>query len=139
MNLSQLLLFQCLIAQVVFHSAASSKHTPSIQFSMRHSKENNDTECPSVWYKYNPATEDCQCISFASLACDGEYAHVSNHHTLTYNANKRVITEINTRHKTITGYNTTNGRYYILLPNNISELNQYMCDPLNRKDYMTLC
>ena len=24
----------------------------------------------------------------------------------------------------------------MLLPNNISELSQYMCDPLNRKDYM---
>ena len=136
MNLSQLLLFQCLIAQVVHHSVASSAHTPNAQFSMRHSKENNGTECPSVWYKYNLATEDCQCISFVSLTCDGEYAHVSNHHTLTYNANKRVITEIKMRHKTVTGYNTTNGGYYILLPNNISELNQYMCDPLNRKDYM---
>ena len=119
MNLSQLLLFQCLIVQVVHHSVTLLTHTPSTQFSMRHSKENNGTECPSVWYKYNPATEDCQCISFVSLACDGEYAHVSNHHTLTYDANKRVITEINMRHKTVTGYNTTNEGYYILLPNNI--------------------
>ena len=46
MNLSQLLLFQCLITQVVLHSVASSKHTPSTQGSLGRSKENNGTECP---------------------------------------------------------------------------------------------
>ena len=43
------------------------------------------------------------------------------------------------RHKYLEGYNLTvtkNGAYGILLPNNISELNPYMCGPLNRKDYL---
>ena len=43
------------------------------------------------------------------------------------------------RHKYLEGYNLTvtkDGSYGILLPNNISDLNKYMCGPLNRKDYL---
>ena len=42
------------------------------------------------------------------------------------------------RHQNLQGYNITQGVYHdiMLLPNNLSELNQYMCDPLNRKGYM---
>ena len=138
MNLSQLVLFQCLIAQVVHHTAASSMHNIT-QFPLRHSKvDDNGTECPSVWYKYDLATQDCQCIPLLSLFCDGEYANTDTKHTLTYNANKGVITEVRMRHQNLQGYNITQGVYHniMLLPNNLSELNQYMCDPLNRKGYM---
>ena len=43
------------------------------------------------------------------------------------------------RHKYLKGYNLTvtkDGSHGILLPNNISELNPYMCGPLNSKDYL---
>ncbi len=89
MNLSQLLLFQCLITQVVLHSVASSKHTSSTQGSLGRSKENNGTECQSVWYKYNQATQNCQCIPLTSLVCDGGYAHTDIQHILTYNDDKK--------------------------------------------------
>lgn len=39
--------------------------------------QNNGTVvCPSVWYKYNPTTQDCQCIPLDALTCDGEHAYV---------------------------------------------------------------
>ena len=90
-----------------------------------------------MWYKYNQATQNCQCIPLRSLVCDGEYAHADIQHILTYNDNKNIITEIKMKHQYLGGYNKTDEGYRVLLlPNNISELNQYMCDPLNRKDYM---
>ena len=52
---------------------------------------------------------------------------------------RRIISSIKMRHKYLEGYNLTvtkDGSYGILLPNNISELNPYMCGPLNRKDYL---
>ena len=138
-KLSQLLFLQCLIARV-HHVVSTSTSVPIAQFSFtRHSKESNvpGIECPSVWYKYNPITQDCQCIPLESLTCDGEYAYYADiSHILTYNANKRVVTEMKMKHQYLTGYNAMDGRHYVLLPNNISELNQYMCGPLNRKDFM---
>ena len=90
-----------------------------------------------MWYKYNQTAQDCQCIQLTSLTCDGEHAYYADiHHILTYNANKRVITEIKMRHQYLRGYSTTDQGFYVSLPSNISELNHYMCDPLNRKDYM---
>ena len=97
---------------------------------------NNGTVCPSVWYKYNPTTHDCQCIALSSLFCDGEHAYADVRHIFTYDSDKGMISKFRMRHKYLKGYNytvTTNG---ILLPNNISELNRYMCGPLNREDYM---
>ena len=98
--------------------------------------QNNSTKCPSVWYKYNSATQDCQCIPLKSLTCDGEHVYADIHRMLTYNADKGVITDFKLRHKHLQGYNTTDEGLYILLPNNVSELNHYMCGPLNRKGYM---
>ena len=99
----------------------------------------NSTECPSVWFEYNQATQDCQCIGPLFLNCQGEIVYADTRHILTYDSNKEVISAIKMRHKYLEGYNLTatkDGSYGILLPNNISELNPYMCDPLNRKNYM---
>ena len=139
MNLSGLL-FQCLIAQV--HHTRSvlspSTSTPGTQnpFTLRYSEETNSStgpsiECPSVWYKYNSTTQGYQCIPLSSsLICDGERAYANIHHIVTYNADEGVITEVKMRYSYLRGYNTTYEGSYILLPNNVSELNRYMCDPL---------
>ena len=109
--------------------ASSSKDNQTLS-------QNSGTECPSVWYRYNQTAQDCQCIALTPLTCDGEHAYADIRHILTYNANKRIISKIKMRHEHLRGYNTTDGGFNVLLPNNISELNHYMCGPLNRKDYM---
>ena len=145
MKPSQLqLLFQCLIAQVHLTAVTPSTSTPGthdqISFALKQNKRlttNSGIECPSVWYKYNSTTQDCQCIPLSSsLICDGEYAYADISHIVTYNANKGIITEVKMRHSYLRGYNTTQEGSYILLPDSVSELNRYMCDPLNRRDYM---
>ena len=60
-------------------------------------------------------------------------------HILTCDSTRRIISAVKIRHKYLEGYNLTvtkDGSYGILLPNNISKLNPYMCGPLNRKDYL---
>ena len=76
--------------------------------------------------KFNQTTQDCQCIPLPGLTCGSEYAHTNPHHTLTYNAKKKIISEVTMGYKYLEGYNLTkNGSHNILLPNDISELNQY--------------
>ena len=92
MILLQLLLLQYIVAYHDHTVALSAVHT-QLKSSFSHSKF-NDTECPSVWYKFNQTTRDCQCIPLKGLTCDGEHAYSYTHYFLTYNsANKRVYSQ----------------------------------------------
>ena len=98
------------------------------------SQHYNHTECP-MWFNYSSATSDCQCFPFWSLRCDGKFASVDLGQILTYNSHKQLISTTTIRRGYLGGYNMTKTGY-ILLPDDISELNQYMCGPLNRRDYL---
>ena len=136
MILLQLVLFQFIVA-LMYHAAALSVHAQYSQPDSRSLSHRNNTECPSVWYKFNQTTQDCQCIPLPGLHCDSEYASINPRHTLTYNDKKKIISEVTMGYKYLEGYNLTKEGYHnILLPNDISELNQYMCGPLNRRHYM---
>ena len=104
-------------------------------------QNSSDHECPSVWSEYNQVTHDCQCIQHIGLLdCKGENVYASTRHILTYDSTKGIISAVRVRYiKYLEGYNLTmikDGTIGILLPNNISELNPYMCGPLNREDYL---
>ena len=113
------------------HAVALSMYT---QFSLRDShalSNQNSTECPSVWFE---VTHECKCIDHLFLNCEGESVYADTNHILTYDSTREIISAVKIRHKYLKGYNLTkNG---ILLPNNITELNAYMCGPLNREDYL---
>ena len=96
----------------------------------------NHTECP-MWFNYSSATNDCQCFQLESLKCDNNYKHASVNPDLilTYNSNKGLISSIKIQHQYLGGYNLTETGC-VLLPDEISELNSYMCGPLNRKGYL---
>ena len=140
----KLLLYQCTII-VLAHSVTVATRSTYTQLFQQDSmgtgqilSHQNHTECPSVWFKYSQTTQDCQCIHFkpVSLICDDEYAYVDSPRILTYNSNKQIISSVKMRHKYLPGYNNMTKEGYTLLPNNISELNGYMCGPLNRKGYL---
>ena len=125
------------------HAVAFATH---VQFSQRDSRalsnqNSSDHECPSVWSEYNQVTHDCQCIQHISLLdCKGENVYANTRHILTFDSTKGIISAVRVRYiKYLEGYNLTmikDGIIGILLPNNISELNPYMCGPLNREDYL---
>ena len=102
-------------------------------------QNSSDHECPSVWFEYNQVTHDCQCIAYLFLNCEGEIVYADTHQILTFDSTGGIISAFKMRHKYLEGYNLTvtkDGSTGILLPNNISELNSYMCGPLNREDYL---
>ena len=120
-----------LLQSVAHHAVALSTYTPFSQRDSRALSNQNSTECPSVWFE---VTHDCKCIDHLFLNCEGESVYADTRHTLTYDSTREIISAVKIRHKYLKGYNLTkNG---ILLPNNITELNAYMCGPLNREDYL---
>ena len=131
MKVLQVVRIILLLQSVAYHAVALPIYT---QFSQRDSRallNQNSTECPAVWFK---VTHDCKCIDHLFLNCEGESVYADTNHILTYDSNREIISAVKIRHKYLEGYNLTkNG---ILLPNNISELNAYMCGPLNREDYL---
>ena len=132
----KLLLLQCIVA-TVYHAVALSMYAQFSQLDSRILLHRDSTECPSMWYKFNWTAHNCQCIPLPGLTCDGTHAYADTHYILTYdNTKQQIISQSTERYKYLEGYNLTKDGYHVLLPNNISELNQYMCDPLNRKDYM---
>ena len=120
-----------LLQSVAYHAVALSTYTPFSQRDSRALSNQNSTECQSVWFE---VTQDCKCIDHLFLNCEGESVYADTNHILMYDSTREIISAVRIRHKYLKGYNLTkNG---ILLPNNITELNSYMCGPLNREDYL---
>ena len=91
-------------------------------------------ECPP-WQFFIPSTKSCQCLSFqGSLLCDGIKAYIKGRFFLTVQQN--IISK--SPSKSFNLYQGINGTKpgYRLLPENISDLNHFMCGPLNRKGYL---
>ena len=121
------------------HVVASSTHTQLTRINGQALSNQNSHECPSVWFEYNQTAHDCRCITRLFLNCEKENVYVDTRHILTYDSTRGMISAVKIRHKYLEGYNLTVTKYGssgILLPNNISELNPYMCGPLNREDYL---
>ena len=135
---AQLVLLQSMIF-LAHYVVASSMQAQFSQTDSRALSHQNRNECQSVWFEYNQATHDCQCIGPWFLHCEDDNVYADTRHILTYDSTREVISAVKMRHKYLEGYNLTetkDGSYGILLPYNISELNPYMCGPLNRKDYL---
>ena len=94
----------------------------------------NETECP-FWFYYDTSQNSCQCLeSWDDIWCDGEQAYIDTSHFLTYDrysSNKIVSVSNSSNHQFLN--NETKRK---LLPKNISDLNEVMCGPLNRKSYL---
>ena len=132
--LQLLLILQCRIAYAGSENSVSP--VPASVHSVSGIQNlSNHIECP-MWFNYSSATNDCQCFQFWPLKCDNKSKHASvdPDQILTYNSHKGLISSIKIRHQYLGGYNLTETGY-VLLPDEMSELNSYMCGALNRKGY----
>ena len=100
------------------------------------------TEVPSVssdkyicppWYNYNPTNGRCMCTVSTNLGvrCSKNGVIVTPGYCTTYEEESGLFLGA-CRYFQPDGLNFTSDGY--LLPNNISELNDYMCGPMNRKN-----
>ena len=94
--------------------------------------------CPLWYHYYNTATQNCTCLPDWMVHCDHHgRAYLDFRHLLSYDKSKRVLSRTISMNLQLLPweYNTTNAGE-VLLPKDISKLNDYMCAPLNRKGYM---
>ena len=92
--------------------------------------------CP-LWYHYcNTTTHNCTCLPVWLLTCNDHEAFLDSGHILSYDASKKLLSlTVSNSYKSLWRYNLTRPGY-VQLPKLISQLNDYMCAPLNRRGYM---
>ena len=94
-------------------------------------------KCP-LWFQYNETLHRCQCpqgtLYADLLTCEGKDAIMISSSIATYDENKKIIT-LSPNHCKLFN-ETIEQPGYVLLPRNLSRLNEYMCGPLNRKGYL---
>ena len=93
-------------------------------------------ECPT-WFFYNTSTENCECYHIPSteqiVKCTEQGALLQNGYCMTYEEGKGTFVSRCNYFK-LEGHNVSESfPGFITLPDNVSELNDYMCGPWNRK------
>ena len=100
----------------------------------RQDTQDGQIECPP-WFYYNTTTKTCECYSSPStdhiVKCREKGALLKLGYCMTYEEGSGfhvgVCNSVETDSLEITTDN------YVILPNNVSALNDYMCGPMNRQ------
>ena len=91
-------------------------------------------QCPP-WFFYNKKTKTCECYSSPStdhiVKCTKKEALLKLGYCMTYEEEDGFYIGICDSIK-VNSLNTTTENY-VILPSNVSDLNDYMCGPMNRK------
>ena len=131
----QVQLIYCVIAYPFTVNASTTRVQRSQWGSAIHEiPYQNYTVCP-IWYNYSSATNACECFPLWMIQCNGVNVSIHSGQMLTYDLQKNQVSATQTNYRHLDGYNVTMAGS-ILLPSDISELNQYICGPLNRKDHL---
>ena len=96
-------------------------------FAMNYDQE----DCPP-WFYFDWETQSCQCLTFYAARCFNNKAYLLASFCATLDADTKILSlgECPYHGFTILRYGD---HWYTQLPDNVSELNDYMCGPLNRK------
>ena len=93
-----------------------------------------DDQCPP-WFFYNATTKTCECYSSPStdhiVKCTKKEALLKLGYCMTYEEEGGFYVGLCDNVK-VNSLNTTEDNYF-RLPSNVSDLNDYMCGPMNRK------
>ena len=96
-----------------------------------------ERSCPLLFH-YNNETRQCKCLSGLfgisnSVMYDNDRVHLKCSFCLTYSEEKDTLSASFCPYFELSGHSTSVPGF-ISLPQNISELNDYMCGPMNRKE-----
>ena len=86
--------------------------------------------CPPG-FLYNTASDQCECFSDSNVRCSGDQALLGFASCMTYVEGEGSFTGLCLSFR-VHDRNVSN-RVYIQLPENVTELNDYICGPLNRR------
>ena len=139
-----ILLNQCIAVLISLRCSVLSEKIDSSQFNFASVDPMSSRRscqvainCPT-WFFFNPTTCNCECLPYNHLICDGDNAFIEIGFIVTYNKNRELISighwqqyRLQSGHT----YNITKPGF-IKLPMNLTELNDYMCAPLNRNGFL---
>ena len=93
----------------------------------------DDNDCPP-WFIYDTSLNQCVCSSEGSfhVKCTNVRALLRFGSCMTYDKEDKGTSVARCQYFMLHGRNVTSQRY-IELPQNVSDLNEYMCGPMNRK------
>ena len=88
-------------------------------------------DCPP-WFYFDQNTGTCKCLAFYGARCFDNKAYLSASFCATFDTETDILSLGKCPYH---GFNFSkhDQHWYIQLPDNVSELNDYMCEPLNRK------
>ena len=87
--------------------------------------------CPP-WFYFDWETQSCQCLTYYAARCFNNKAYLLAGFCATLDTDTNILSLAECPYH---GFTTTRhgDHWYTHLPDNVSELNDYMCGPLNRK------
>ena len=98
---------------------------------------NQEKRCPLLFY-YDNETKQCECqssslsVAETVLTCDNDRAILGYNFCMTYKEETNTVSASFCSYFELNDHNISEPGF-ISLPENISELNDYMCGPMNRK------
>ena len=126
-----------IVIRFCYTASSSTDHDALTKFSKTRSL---DTECPQdkQWFCFNSTTKAYSCNQAAvsgRITCSDNGPRMKIGSCATYDDNTRVLSFSKCQNQAqINGYNRSKTfTNYIQLPTDLTELNDYMCGPLNRK------
>ena len=90
-----------------------------------------EDSCP-LWFYYDSDTDPCHCFDYYAGYCYGNKAYLLSGFCATYDKETDIISLSMCPYRGFT-YHEIKTDWYLELPDNISLLNDYMCEPLNRE------
>ena len=110
--------------QMFYNDLVNSSQPPSIK----------DKPCPP-WSYYDATVKQCICYDSAgqSIQCTDKGVLSIYSLCVTHDDETGIISSGYCLYFEIQGHNISNEPGHIILPDNVSELNEYMCGPMNRR------
>ena len=104
------------------------------KFNFNASRVPEDKQC-QPWFSYNTATGNCECINVNMISCIEQDAYLVFGYCASHDQTSQLTFIAECPYFQSRGFNVTRPGY-VLLPNNYSDLNKFMCGPMNRKGFV---
>ena len=127
------LLLTCSLNSVATRALSTDSQVSRTKWLPNTESQNQTHTCPT-WYQFHPSTQTCRCIPLHFISCHGRNrASLKFGLCTTYDRDTDLVSMVHCSFfRAVQGYNLTRPGY-MLLPDNVSELNHYMCEPLHRR------
>ena len=128
---------RCLLTLVVAKSFSDIILCSGLHTTFNISASNNSSTC-APWHYVDPSTRICKCPMTTIIKCTDEGTLLRIGYCTTYTESEKffIVKCPYFEVKKYTHSLSRNNPQYIILPNNLSQLNNFMCGPMNKKGFL---